>query len=440
MKYETMKTVILVFLVGVSIYLTWTLWTFQVNYEEISNSEPVKEVVEPKEVKEIVQPNKLVFHENDHYVGTTNETEINRVMVEIAAWKFYDIGEAKAYRNNDINKVLYGPNKLIIEFPDLVPFELYKGVLRVSDREIPNEEFDKLVIDLSNPSQKVATAYFINTKDNANKVFSGSASYTSLQAFVNKIKNKNESYVPYDSYKVTNGRSLLLPKDSVKLNRNRYYWDKLDGDIIERYKNALFPDPKVVEKSLDGNNIGYNDGTSFLNAKTDLGTISFINPGEKTGNYHNGKDLIKRSIDFVNQNGGWNDDFRYFSKNQEKSQVIFRLFMNGIPVFNNNHLAEIVQSWGESQIYEYEGPYIDEMGSLLMTDYQEVQLPSASSVLESLLKDDKIDHKKIENILVGYQLDYDSINKILLFEPTWYYQYDGKWQPWDIKGEKYGLE
>lgn len=190
MKYETMKTVILVFLVGVSIYLTWTLWTFQVNYEEISNSEPVKEVVEPKEVKEIVQPNKLVFHENDHYVGTTNETEINRVMDEIAAWKFYDIGEAKAYRNNDINKVLYGPNKLIIEFPDLVPFELYKGVLRVSDREIPNEEFDKLVIDLSNPSQKVATAYFINTKDNANKVFSGSASYTSLQAFVNKIKTK----------------------------------------------------------------------------------------------------------------------------------------------------------------------------------------------------------------------------------------------------------
>ncbi|OJH18403.1 hypothetical protein BLX88_12600 [Bacillus obstructivus] len=114
--------------------------------------------------------------------------------------------------------------------------------------------------------------------------------------------------------------------------------------------------------------------------------------------------------------------------------------MNGIPVFNNNHLAEIVQSWGESQIYEYERPYIDEMGSLLMTDYQEVELPSASSVLESLLKDDKIDHKKIENILVGYQLDYDSINKILLFEPTWYYQYDGKWQPWDIKGEKYGLE
>ena len=105
----------------------------------------------------------MVFHENDHYVGTTNETEINRVMDEIAAWKFYDIGEAKAYRNNDINKVLYGPNKLIIEFPDLVPFELYKGVLRVSDREIPNEEFDKLVIDLSNPSQKVATAYFINT-------------------------------------------------------------------------------------------------------------------------------------------------------------------------------------------------------------------------------------------------------------------------------------
>ncbi|GIN40060.1 MULTISPECIES: YycH family regulatory protein [Heyndrickxia] len=440
MKYETMKTVILVFLVGVSIYLTWTLWTFQVNYEEINNSEPVKEVVEPKEVKEIVQPNKLVFHENDHYVGTTNETEINRVMDEIAAWKFYDIGEAKAYRSNDINKVLNGPNKLIIEFPDLVPFELYKGVLRVSDREIPNEEFDILVIDLSNPSQKVATAYFINTKGNANKVFSGSASYSSLQAFVNKIKNKNESYVPYDSYKVTNGRFLLLPKDSVKLNRNRYYWDKLDGDIIERYKNALFPDPKVVEKSLDGNNVGYNDGTSFLNAKTDLGTISFINPGEITGNYHNGKDLIKRSIDFVNQNGGWNDDFRYFSKNQEKNQVIFRLFMNGIPVFNNNHLAEIVQSWGESQIYEYERPYIDEMGSLLMTDYQEVQLPSASSVLESLLKDDKIDHKKIENILVGYQLDYDSVNKILLFEPTWYYQYDGKWQPWDIKGEKYGLE
>ncbi|KYD07976.1 two-component system activity regulator YycH [Heyndrickxia sporothermodurans] len=444
MKYETLKTILLIFLVAISIYLTWSLWTFQVNYETIRNTEtPDTENVEPKELKEIIKPMKIFLHDNDLYSGTTEETEIDRIMNEIGSFKFYEIGAAKSYRDNDWQKNIHGSKKLELYFSDLIPFDTFKGVIHVSDKKVPTEEFDQMVIDISNPAQKVASVYFINTK--AKRVFSGSASYTGLQAFVNKINNKKDLYEPYHVYKLNNKKEILLPTSIQTVTRYSYLWDKNDLSIVENFKNALFPVPKIVEKSQEGSNIEYQDGTSFMRANLDRGSIDFFNPSESPGIFIRIKNLIRQSNDFVNNNGGWKDDFRYFSTDPNKNQVVFRLFKNGIPVFNTkypDHIADATLNWGDAQIiYEYERPYIN-FSSLVPIDNGEVKLPSTDMVLGYLEKLD-IDQQKINNLSVGYQLDYDSMRKVLNFEPIWYYEYDGKWLPLmseDIKGEQHGLE
>ncbi|MGE8204801.1 YycH family regulatory protein [Heyndrickxia sp. NPDC080065] len=447
MKYETLKTVVLVFLVAVSLYLTWTLWTFQVKYETIDNTEiPEKKHVEQKDVKDLIKPMKIVLHEKNRHYGTIQEQEIDLVMNEISNWKFYDIGEVKTYKdNNEIEHIINGSKKLDIEFPDEIPFDTYKGILRMNDRKGSIEDFDRMVIDLSNPSQKVTNVYFINTKNkNEIKVFSGSASYSGLQAFVNKLQNRinlNQPnlYQPYSAFKLSNRKTIFLPTNEPKISRYSYYWDKTDSVIIEKFKTALFPVPNLVEKSQEGSIIEYTDGTSFMRANTDQGTIYFTNPGEGSDVQIHGKDLIKKSNDFVNYYGGWIDNFRYFSKNLKRNQVIFRLYKDGLPVFNPNHLAEVMLNWGETQIYEYARPYMGQ-DTLLYINSSEVKLSTAEVVIDSLLNDSKIDNEKIDNVLIGYQLKYDPKVKILLFEPTWYYLSDGTWKPLDIKEEQRGLE
>ncbi|QQZ09428.1 YycH family regulatory protein [Heyndrickxia vini] len=444
MRYETMKTIFLVFLVAISIYLTWTLWTFQVNYETINNTEtPDTENVEQKELKEIIKPMKIFLHDHNSYSGTTEETEIDRVMNEIGSFKFYDIGTAKRYKGDEFQKTFYGSKKLELYFSDLIPFDTFKGVIHVNDKRVPFEGFDRLVIDISNPAQKATSVYFINTKEK--KVFNGSASYTGLQAFVNKINNKMNLYRPYQVYKLNNKKKILLPTSVQTVTRYSYLWDKNDLSIVEKFKDALFPVPKIVEKSQEGNNIEYQDGSSFMRANLDHGSIDFFNPSENPGIVTHSNNLIKRSNDFVNNNGGWKDDFRYFSTDVNKNQVVFRLFKDGIPAFNTeypDHIADVTLNWGEAQIiYEYERPYIN-FSSLVPIDNEEVKLPSTEMVLGYLDNLD-IDQQKINNLSVGYRLEYDSKQKVMTFEPIWYYEYDGKWLPLmseDIKGEQHGLE
>lgn len=444
MKYETIKTTILVFLVAVSVYLTWTLWTFQVKYNKtLNNGEnvPSERITEQRELKDIMKPLKIIFHEKGNHIGTTNPGEIEVVMNEISSWKFYDIGGVKEYKKSQLKNMIQGTRKLEMDFPDLVPFETFKGIIQLNDKKYPVVKFDRIIIDLVNPTEKVTSVYFINTK--VNEVFSGLVSSNGLQQLVNRINNKkkvSEVYQPYSSYKLSNGKTIFLPDGEPKVNKYKDYWDKSDEAIINEFKPALFRDPKIVQMSQDGDKIEYNDGTRFMKANLNQGTINFVNQGEGSETVVRGKELIKASNDFVNQHGGWIDNFLYFDGNLEKNQVIFRLFKKGLPVFNTGHLADVQLDWGEKEIYEYQRPYLRDFETLLTLESSEVKLESAESVINQLMKDPNIESNKIDNILIGYQLEYIPKKKFLLYEPKWYYQYDGRWLPLMSEEDRNGLE
>jgi regulatory protein YycH of two-component signal transduction system YycFG len=47
-----------------------------------------------------------------------------------------------------------------------------------------------------------------------------------------------------------------------------------------------------------------------------------------------------------------------------------------------------------------------------------------------LAKDDTINLEYVEDVIVGYKMTRDSNEsnrKFLVFEPSWYYKYDGNW-------------
>lgn len=442
MKYETIKTTLLIFLVVVSIYLTWTLWTFQVKYDDTYNKTDVskKQKVEQKDLRDIVKPYKIILHEKGNHFGTTKDSgEIDVVLNEISSWKFYDIGDVKEYKESSIRKLTQGSRKLELSFPDEIPFETYKGIITVNDKKIPLANFDRIIIDLANPSQKVTTVYFVNSKKN--EVFSGLVSSNGLQAFVNKMDNKkNKKLQPYSSHQLSNGKVIFLPVGEPEVTRYEYYWEKVDDEHIDRFKKALFLDQKIVEKSQNGNKTEYNDGTSIMSVNKNQGTIYYVNFSESPDVIRRGRELIKRSNDFVNQNGGWMDNFLYFSKNSAKNQVVFRLFKEGLPVFSDNHLAEVLLNWGEEQIYEYQRPYMDFETLVPTSDPSYVELEPAESVLNKLMADPKIDYKKIDNVLIGYQLVYNPTVQSLLYEPKWFYHIDGTWKPLMSKEDQRGLE
>jgi regulatory protein YycH of two-component signal transduction system YycFG len=109
MKYENSKSVILTFLILVSIVLTWNLWTYQPNFEMLEKNNYVAEVTlkEKQELQEIIRPDLALFHSNGQHFGTTNDGELDKIINEIRKWSFYDV---KNYSDDveDIKELVHG--------------------------------------------------------------------------------------------------------------------------------------------------------------------------------------------------------------------------------------------------------------------------------------------------------------------------------------------
>jgi regulatory protein YycH of two-component signal transduction system YycFG len=149
----------------------------------------------------------------------------------------------------------------------------------------------------------------------------------------------------------------------------------------------------------------------------------------------------------MNHPGMWTDTYHYFQMNLKKHQVVFRLYLHGIPVFENAKMAEIMLQWGENEIYQYNRPFYT-LTLPVPQKVSEYKLPGGAGVIQELSKLPGVNLDKVEDLQIGYQLindtDYDSKqNNILIFEPQWYYFYNGEWLPITqvrLGGKQSGLE
>jgi regulatory protein YycH of two-component signal transduction system YycFG len=443
MTYENIKSIILTILVVTSVVLTWNLWTYQPNYETMEKSNTVQEVYlsEQRDIEQMIQPDKIIYHVKDEHYGTTNSADITQTLEEMVRWNFFDLENISDEIEN-IPDFVHGNGNVEIIFPDTVPMELYKNILHIEDKKVPNFQFNRIIIDVEN-----------NTKDHGNIYFVHYGNMKSHQVFVSHIKTdemkkfENEFYRPanqlnrYFSYKVTDQRTIFLPENNMKLLNYQYFIDQLDP---EQLKDALFNDPSYVQRNDEEDTVEYIDDSSMLTVNNDTLLLSYVNPAEETDIMVRSKDLLEKSIDFVNGHGGWAGLYKYSSVDEENQKVTFRLYnRNGYPIFNEQGLSQIVQVWGQNEIYKYTRPILT-LDVPLTTETNEVTLHSGIEVVNYLKAKKGFKPELLKDITIGYKMSNDSKESQLMnLEPSWFYQYGNSWvqlKQNELGGNKDGLE
>lgn len=423
MKFETIKTFILVLLVAGSIFLTWSIWTYKPSYDYIKQDVTNTPISAAKKIPDLIKPYKIILHQNHTHMGTIKSTEVDRVINELQDWHFFDIGAQKTLSENELRYFIQENNHMEIDFPNRVPFEIYKGILQINNKQTSTVYFDKIVVDFEKGAQKEKNIYFIDTE--THRIASSSVSNNEIQAFLNRTKQKQSQYDPYELVELGNNHYTYLPKSSTVMKRN--VWSYKDTQEYESFKKVLFSDPNSVQKSESKDKNEYVSSTSLMKVNLKYHTLSFVNPAENITYKSDPRTLLKNSIDFVNDHGGWTDDYRYFGLDNNSHEVIFRLYMDGYPVFNANDMAEIQQFWGDTDIYEYRRPYVSLEAPF---DSSEKTMRPGSEVLKDLLSIPHVQRNSIQDLEMGYKLQIVSDNRQLLsFEPTWYCLYDGTWSP-----------
>ncbi|MGG1481982.1 two-component system activity regulator YycH [Bacillus smithii] len=441
-KYENIKSVILAVLVVASAILTWNIWTYQPDYETINNHYLYEvEISENRDASSLIKPVKIIFHKEGAHYGTVNERDIDTMMKELMKWKFYDFRNVSRYFNQkELQRLVNGNGRVDIEYSAQVPLKMYQNVLHFEDKKLPNGTFDHIILNDMNTAGSEATVYFVSVHNKA--VYKTTIASSQLKEwkkiYLTKVNDKKE----YSAYKFKTG-TVYLPKEKTTMIRYKYIPDFIE---TEKFKDALFSDPHFVKKNVNSEGEEYTDGSSLMRVNYTNNMMFYVNPAQEAelGHISDLNDLMGKSIQFVNEHGGWTDKYRYFDSDLKESKIVYRLFVNGYPVFNENGMAEIQQYWGKEKIYKYERPYFT-LNISLPSETVEITLPSAQEALDFLSKQPDFNPDLLEDMEIGYQLIRSpQTPKILILEPAWYYKYGESWFPLTNKnsggGNQSGLE
>ncbi|USK65153.1 YycH family regulatory protein [Peribacillus frigoritolerans] len=444
MNFERAKSIILIILVGTSIFLTWSIWTYEPEYDPFEqSSEFIKIKSDVQIVSDVIKPVSILFHGNGQHFQTSNPAEINEMEKQFSQWRFRGIKEISVNRlQRKFDDFVHEDGSIEIEFSDDIPISLYKTVLNITDKEV-KFSFDRIIIKQKNISGNESAVYFVSYDQR--KIYQGMVDSKKLRNFMDSFyRGSYDKHPEYTAETINSKRTLFVPENPVEINRLQYYIDSLDiGDL----KSALFINPKYVRQEPVSVGEEYTDGTRLMTVNKENYLISYINPAQKSKLFDSSSDLLQKSIDFINEHAGWeNNNYRFAYMSEHEQRVVFRLFVNGYPAFNESGMTEIEQIWGKEEIYSYDRPYF-KLDSVLPSVGSAKTLPSGKEVVNQLKSKDNVDFNSVEDISIGYKLDKSLDSKLVTLvtlEPTWYYRVGDKWfiVPFDedTGGDQSGLE
>lgn len=124
--------------------------------------------------------------------------------------------------------------------------------------------------------------------------------------------------------------SLYVPEDDVKMQRLLFKYTSISSEQME---NMLFPDPGITRNlpTRDGTEI-YSDGKRGLQIKREQLWMIYSDPIASLGDEPDLRSDLGTAVQFVNQRGGWNGDFRISyiapSATDKGQRYVFRQFVS----------------------------------------------------------------------------------------------------------------
>ena len=427
---EQIKSFVLFLLVFLSLILTFSIWNYTPDYQNIEDSQVEQITVgAKKELQDVLIPYRILSHQNGSFLGTTSSAAINRVMNAI---KDMDALELRYLQGNlseeKINNMVHSENQMTLFFPAEVPINVFRSVMKFNQSELPEIAFSHLLIDWSNLEQTNTLEISFISKEKQT-LYSTVVAFDEQQ-FESTFMKAIQKSVPYQEIERPNNLSLYVPSNPVNLVQYTYYIDEISP---ETFKDILFNDANIVQKNNDSNT--YTDGMAMMTSDSGTKTINYVYPAEESIVEIKHSELIEDSYDFINEHGGLTGDYRYSDSNVPRPTIQYKLSLAALPVYSSTTSTRIVVTWGGNQVFEYKRPYY----SFGVSESSTRQLPSGVEIAETLktLQD-------IDDLILGYQLTPDPLkSKVYTLEPGWFIIRDGSGSRLStelVGGTQYGLE
>ena len=440
MKFETIKTFILTVLIGISILLSFTLWSYQPNSNQVISSESGNREVDAggsgEETKQsLIKPTDIIFHTASGYYGFNDPTAQDQLYQQIQEWSIsnYEVLDSD-------ETVERSPEVIELIFGDEIPTKILDPLFNFGPDDIifPNSSMKRLYISFVHDSKSLQLE-FVSDESNQRAValVNDTNIYEQLSVMMTEMDED-----AYREYLVMNEQTnpIYVPSGKVSLSSYSITPTQIQPTL---FVNILFPNPAVV-RVTNSQTIGeayFTDNRQmsvYQNGKR-MEYISHISPStDEPDRVINEADLLDRSINNINNHSGWtyelrlDQDYRLDDVNLNTNQVTYQMHYKSYPVFNIHKLATIQQRWSvyqnSMQLVEYDRPLY-----LFDSEFElrEIALSSGESIISSLETDTDVSMENIQDVRIGYELNYqrdDQNSEYFEMIPAWYKKENNSWQ------------
>ncbi|MBM7666253.1 regulatory protein YycH of two-component signal transduction system YycFG [Solibacillus kalamii] len=443
MKYvEQIKSLLLAFLVLLSIVFTLLIWNYKPEYETIKETQ-IEEVLvgKPKDLQEVIKPYRLLYRQNDQFYGTVSSTPLKGLYKHLRSWQVYEMELIKNdLSDSKMNEMVRTNNRITMFYNEEIPLRVFSNLLSYNENEIPDASFTRLIIDWSNvENSDQIQLLFLNTEKRL--YYRAYASVPDKDYFMEKVIEPANDYSQYVEVERDALRSLYVAKDPIQSARYRYLAEEIKPDL---FKKILFTDLKIVQRNIESSQSErFTDGTSLMTVDSQNRIINYVYPTAESIAPIPPARLLIDSFNYINDHGGFSMDYRLSSMNIGRHSTEYQLFVQGLPVYSDVTITRLVTTWGENRIFRYRRPYYS-IGSVFQRVPRELE--SGEQIIESLRKNDNNLFKETEEIVVGYELTQEKSEEdtdIIVLEPRWFAVTNNEWtrlSPQEIGGDEFGLE
>ena len=411
MSMENFKTIVLINLVVISLFLTFNLWTYVPDSTSMQNAKFVQgnEGMNQTKISDVVRPTSIIVHKDKNHYGSRREADIESIYKPLEVGELHDFKEISIAKGDFLSYV-HGEGKVELVFPTDIPFDAVKSMFNMKEKSTDKpKHFNRILLDPSRSKDQEIKINFVSDGDNF-KIYEAKLSGVYLKDIVNAQNQFIVSAKPYFDYQLNDMKKLFLPDGTTELNNITYISSNL---AVDTFKNALFSDPRYLSPITEMSKETFTDGIRSMEIENDRHMLKYKNSSVLTEKTIDNLMLLQKSFEFVSGHSGSLDSYRLDYMN--KGETVFRLNEDGYSVFNEDGLAELRQVWGSEEVMEYERPLLS-----LNTKgiEQKVTLPSGHVVIASLENNPEIKKQVIKDIGIGYKLSLDG--QVVRLQPIWY--------------------
>ncbi len=303
---EKLKSIVLVLLVVSSLvesyYLMYRLPGSDTVIRSATNYIKTDYMGPETDVESLIYPDKMIIHmgEDKHTIFYPDSTFYNLIF-SLLGGRSFDSFQRRSIQNIDLKEMRQKNPGIELTFESGVPVTLLQRVMQIQ----PDSLFQTELIDR-------VWIYNVNNESKAHALFFSTASGVVYEAgkadlTVQDVQQHVDFGTMWTPYTTVNG-AYYMPEAPVEMVESTV---GLGVYTAEQMQRSLFFDSSITRniKEKDGTEI-YTDSKRSLQVRQEQKWMKYTDPAALPAGESNVDKEVLAAVDFVNQHGGWNGDYR----------------------------------------------------------------------------------------------------------------------------------